>query len=177
MSEVQQNLANSEYLTPYKEVIYERYKPENVSLFRWSHNPHNDEDFSPQVFQNSTPFSVEDLQAPPVDAPKEVIHEYVSWFSLSHFTTAQDAIRIWQETLKLRLRKVQDPVKREKEIRKWIEKKGQYVSKIDYTANSGLVGPQDDGVHKQVFPYEGVDVASLEDKMFQPIKIEFDDAT
>lgn len=177
MSGEQQNLANSEYLASYLEVIYENYKPEDVSLYRWSHSPHADGDFLPQVFQDSTPFSVEDLEAPPADAPKDVIHEYVSWFSLSHFVTADDAIRVWRETLKGRLRKVHDPAKREKEIRKWIEKKGQYVTKIDYTEDSGIVGPQGDGVHKQVFPYEGVDVASLEDKMFQPIKIEFDDAT
>jgi len=53
-----------------------------------------------------------------------------------------------------------------------IEKKGQYVAKIDYTEEAGLIGPQDDGIHKEVFPYKGVEVTKLIDNSFQPFKIE-----
>jgi hypothetical protein len=36
-----------------------------------------------------------------------------------------------------------------------------------------MVGPQKDDVHKQVFLFENVDAASLIDKAFKPVKIEY----
>ena len=43
---------------------------------------------------------------------------------------------------------------------------------MDYAENVALVGPQNDGVYKQVFLFEGVDAASLVDKSVEPIEIE-----
>lgn len=44
--------------------------------------------------------------------------------------------------------------------------------KIDYTSESGLIGSQSDRIHKELFPFEGVDVEALVDKTFEPVKIE-----
>lgn len=164
-------LANYEYLAPFKEVIYESYRPENVSLYRWGHHPNNNDDFQPQIFQEVSSMSVDMLEEPSADAPKEVILEYTSWFTLSNFITLEDAINAWQSNLDKILKKVK-PTKREKAIQRWIEKKGQYVMKIDYTEESGLIGPQGEGIHKEYFPFQDVDIASLVDKSFQPVKIE-----
>ena len=140
-------------------------------LYRWGHNPNSEDDFRPQIFQEVSSMSVDMLEVPSVDAPKEVILEYASWFTLSNFVSLEDAIKAWQSSLNKILKKVK-PGKRDKTIQRWIEKKGQYVMKIDYTEDSGLIGPQGDGVHKEFFPFRDVDIASLVDKSFQPFKID-----
>lgn len=58
------------------------------------------------------------------------------------------------------------------EIKKWISKKGQYIIKVDYTPETAIVGPQEDGTHKQALLYSDVDVETLIDKTFEPIKID-----
>jgi len=164
-------LAHEEYLAPFLDVIYEEYVPENVSLYRWVHNPLVADDFKPQIFQSVTSSSPDDLLVPASDAPKEIVLQYTSWFTLSHFVTLEEAVKAWRTRLDGILKKTK-PKKKDKEIERWIEKKGQYIAKIDYTEETGLIGPQGDGIHKEVFPYEDVDVATLIDKAFQPFKIE-----
>lgn len=164
-------LAHHEYLMPFLDVIYEEYIPEDVSLYRWVHNPMVEDDFKPQIFQSITSSSPDDLVAPASDAPKEIVLQYTSWFTLSHFVTLEKAVEAWRAGLDGILKKTK-PEKKDKAIERWIEKKGQYVAKIDYTELAGLIGPQDDGIHKEVFPYKDIDVASLIDKTFQPFKIE-----
>lgn len=164
-------LAHEEYLTPFLDVIYEEYVPENVSLYRWVHNPMVADDFKPQIFQSVTSSSPDDLLIPASDAPKGVVLQHTSWFTLSHFVTLEEAVKAWRVSLNGILKKTK-PEKKNKAIERWIEKKGQYVAKIDYTESAGLIGPQGDGIHKEVFPYENIDVASLIDKTFQPFKIE-----
>lgn len=164
-------LAHNEYLAPFLDVIYEEYAPENVSLYRWMHDPRVADDFKPQIFQSVTSSSPDDLLIPASDAPKEVVLQYASWFTLSHFITLEEAVRAWRSSLNGILKKTM-PGKRDKAIERWVEKKGQYIVKIDYTEDTGLIGPQGDGVHKEVFPYKNVDVATLIDKTFQPFKIE-----
>lgn len=165
-------LAYSEYLTPFEEVIYKQYKPDDISLYRWVHNPMVEDDFKPQIFQSVSSKSVDELEVPDVSAPDGVILEYISWFTLSHFSTLEQAINMWQSSLRKILKKYNNPDKKQKELQKWINKKGQFVVKIDYTSESGLIGPQSDGIHKELFPFEGVDVEALVDKTFEPVKIE-----
>ncbi len=164
-------LANGEYLASFKEVIYGEYRPENVSLYRWMHNPNCGDDFLPQIFQEASSMSVDMLEVPSANASKDAILEYASWFTLSHFVSLEDAVKAWRSNLDKILKKEKQN-KRDKLIQRWIKKKGQYVMKIDYTEDSGLVGQQDNGVHKEVFPFQGVDIASLIDKELQPFKIE-----
>lgn len=165
-------LAYSEYLTPFEEVIYKQYKPDDISLYRWVHNPMVEDDFKPQIFQSVSSKSVDELEVPDVSAPDSVILEYTSWFTLSHFSTLEQAINMWQSSLRKILKKYNNPDKKQKELQKWINKKGQFVVKIDYTSESGLIGPQSDGIHKELFPFEEVDVEALVDKTFEPVKIE-----
>ena len=54
-------LTHEEYLTSFLDVIYEEYVPENVSLYRWVHNPMVADDFKPQIFQCVTSSSPDDL--------------------------------------------------------------------------------------------------------------------
>lgn len=164
-------LANEEYLASFLNVIYEEYVPDNVSLYRWVHNPIIPDDFKPQIFQSVTSFSPDDLSIPASDSPKKVVLEHTSRFTLSHFVTLEEAVKAWYTSLNNLLKKAK-PEKKDKIIERWIEKKGQYVVKVDYTKSAGLIGPQDDGIHKEIFPYKGVDVASLIDNTFQPFKIE-----
>lgn len=170
----QQNLprlAYDEYLHPYKEVIYEHYKPTAVSLYRWVHDPNVPDDFKPQIFQDISTISPEKMKAPEVDALEEAILQYTSRFTLSHFVTPDEAMKAWQQSLGNLLKKVK-PEKQAEKTENWIKKKGQYVVKINYTEESGLIGPQTDGSHKEIFLYEETDVASLIDRTFPPIKIE-----
>lgn len=164
-------LANGEYLASFLDVIYEEYAPDNVSLYRWVHNPIIPDDFKPQIFQSVTPFSPDDLSIPASDAPKEVVLEHTSWFTLSHFVNLEEAVKAWYTSLNNLLKKAK-PEKKNKIIERWIGKKGQYVVKVDYTKSAGLIGPQGDGIHKEMFPYKDVDVTSLIDNTFQPFKIE-----
>ena len=147
-------LAYREYLTPFEEVIYKQYKPDDISLYRWVHNPMVEDDFKPQIFQSVSSKSVDELEVPDVSAPDGVILEYTSWFTLSHFSTLEQAINMWQSSLRKILKKYNNPDKKQKELQKWINKKGQFVVKIDYTSESGLIGPQSDGIHKELFPFE-----------------------
>lgn len=171
-------LAYNEYLEPFLDVIEEEYKPKNISLYRWVHNPISSDDFKPQVFQENNPNSPEDIKIPPADAPKDVILEYTDWFTLSSYVTSDAAIKEWCDTLTRRLKRKKTEESRKAEIEKWIRNKGEYVVKVDYTEETAMVGPQDDGIHKQAFVFEGIDAASLVDQAFKPIKIEYyDDAT
>lgn len=123
-------LAHNEFLTPFLDVVYEEYTPENVSLYRWVHNPQVADDFKPQIFQSVTSFSPDDLLIPASDAPKEVVLQYTSWFTLSHFVTLEEAVKAWRFSLDGILKKTK-PEKKDKAIERWIEKKGQYIAKID----------------------------------------------
>lgn len=165
-------LANSSYLTSCIDVIYKQYKPEDVSLYRWTHNPITEDDFKPQIFQSVSSMSEDDLSIPDIDAPDEVKLEYASWFTLSNFDTPENAVSAWQNRLDNMLKKCKTPEKKEKEIEKWVKKKGQYVTQINYTKESGLIGPCDDDIHKEFFPFEGANIELLIDKDFPPIKIE-----
>lgn len=168
---IDHELANSEYLAPFKDVIYEEYHPENVSLYRWGHHPNISDDFKPQIFQETSSMSVDMLKEPSGDAPKVVKLEYTSWFTLSNFISLEEAIKAWQSNLGKLLKK-EKPDKRDKIVKRWIDKKGQYVMKIDYTEEAGLIGPQGDGIHKEFFPFQDVNIGSLVDRSFQPAKIE-----
>lgn len=83
----------------------------------------------------------------------------------------EEAIKAWQSNLGKLLKK-EKPDKRDKIVKRWIDKKGQYVMKIDYTEEAGLIGPQGDGIHKEFFPFQDVNIGSLVDRSFQPVKIE-----
>lgn len=170
-------LAHSAFLEPFLDYIIEEYKPVNISLFRWVHNPTISDDFKPQIFQENSPIAPEEIKIPPADAPKKVIFDYTDRFTLSNYVTIEDAKAEWNNTLGRRLKG--KPEERKKSIiEKWIKSKGEYVVKVDYTEDTAIVGPQsDDGAHKQAFLFEGIDGASLIDKTFKPIKIEYYDAT
>lgn len=167
-----QMLAHNDYLEPFLDVIEEEYKPMDISLYRWVHNPLNSDDFKPQIYQESNPVSPEDVKVPPADASKAVILEYTDRFTLSNYTTPENAINEWVNTIKRRT-KGKSEAKKQAIIEKWKKAKGQYVVKVDYTQETAIIGPQDDSIHKQAFLFEGVAGASLIDKAFQPIKIEY----
>lgn len=166
-----ERLADYEYLNPYMDTILEEYKPEDMSLYRWAHIPFIEDDFRQQIYQESTPNSPETLYPPKLDEPKENILTYIDNFTFSNYLTIEDARRLWHENLQIRLNRVVER-KKEKEKQKWIQKKGQYIIKINYTKNTGLIGLQNDDVHKLTLLYDGVNFEDLIDKSFTPIKIE-----
>lgn len=165
-------LAHSQNLEPYLDVIEKEYKPEDVTLYRWMHCPPIPDDFKPQIFQENNPNSVEDLVCPDPDAPDEVKLEHVGRFTLSGFVTPEDAVDEWKRNLHKRTEKVKDADRKQKKIEKWIADKGQYVYKVDYTIDTAMVGPRGDGVHKQVFLFDGIEPRDLIDPTFEPIKID-----
>ena len=116
-------LANGEYLASFLDVIYDEYTPDNVSLYRWVHNPIIPDDFKPQIFQSVTPFSPDDLSIPASDAPKEVILEHTSWFTLSHFVTLEEAVKAWYTSLNYLLNKAK-PEKKDKIIEQYYKELG-----------------------------------------------------
>lgn len=136
------------------------------------HCPPIDDDFRPQIFQENNPITVDDLLCPDVNAPDEVKLEHVGKFTLSGFVTLQDAVDEWKKNLHKRTEKVKDAGKKQKKIEKWIAAKGQYVYKVDYTIDTAMTGPQGDGVHKQVFLFDGIEPRDLIDPSFEPIKID-----
>ncbi len=165
-------LVHFQNLEPYLDVIEKEYKSEDVTLYRWMHCPPIPDDFKPQIFQENNPIGVDDLACPDADAPDEVKLEYVGRFTLSGFVTPEDAVDEWKRNLCKRTEKVKDVEKKRQKTEKWIADKGQYVYKVDYTVDSAMVGPQNDGIHKQAFLFEGVDPETLIDSAFKPIKID-----
>ena len=165
-------LAHLQNLEPYLDVIEREYLAEDITLYRWMHCPPIDDDFRPQIFQESNPIGVDDLQCPDVDAPDEVKLEHVGKFTLSGFVTLQDAVDEWKRNLHKRTEKVKDADRKQKKIEKWIADKGQYVYKVDYTIDTAMAGPRGDGVHKQVFLFDGIEPRDLIDPTFEPIKID-----
>ena len=59
----QRKLAHMEELAPFLSIIEEEYKPINISLYRWMHVPQNQDDYRPQIFQESNPMCPEQLEA------------------------------------------------------------------------------------------------------------------
>lgn len=166
-----ERLADYEYLNPYMDTILEEYKPEDLSLYRWAHIPFIADDFRQQIYQEGNPNNPETLHKPGLDAPKEVILEYIDNFTFSNYLTIEDAKRLWRETLQNRIKKVAE-CKKEREKQRWIQKKGQYIIKVNYTKDTGIVGLQDDDVHKLALLYDGVNFEDLIDKSFTPVKID-----
>lgn len=164
-------LADYEYLNPYMDTVLEEYKAEDLSLYRWAHNPLVKDDFLQQIYQESNPDSPETLKAPDLDASKEVILDYIDNFTYSNYLTVEDAVKLWRDNLQHRLSKVRAN-KKEKEIQKFIRKKGQYIIKVDYNKDVAIVGIQNNEVHKLTLLYDGVKFEDLIDKSFTPIKID-----
>lgn len=61
--------------------------------------------------------------------------------------------------------------KKKIQVDNWIKNKGDHIVKVDYTPETAIVGPDEDGIHKQVFLFEDIDASSLIDTNFSPIKI------
>lgn len=72
------------------------------------HVPQNQDDYKPQIFQESNPMCPEQLVVPPVDAPRGVILDYVSWFSLSNFVSVESATEEWRRILSKRISNVSE---------------------------------------------------------------------
>lgn len=159
-----------EHLQDYMDVIDECFKAEDVSLYRWIHDPLEDDDFKPQVFQENNPLSVEQLMVPDVDTPKEVKLEYISNFCLSHFTTEKSAELEYLKAFEKRSKnKSEDRYRKIKE--NFIRKKGEYIQKINYTVDSALIGP-DNNNHRDVLLMEDCNPQELIDKDYKPKRID-----
>lgn len=163
-------LAYNEYLEPFQKIIEEEYKPQSLSLYRWVHNPIIPDDFKPQIFQDCNPNTPEGLIKPSEDDPKEVILEYTNWFTLSHYITPDEALNHWKYLLAKRIEGKSEE-KKKIQVDNWIKNKGDHIVKVDYTPETAIVGPYEDGIHKQVFLFEDIDASSLIDTNFSPIKI------
>lgn len=160
-------LRYSEYLDPFMDVIDNNYKPQDISLFRWMHNPEIPDDFLPQIFQEADTRDVDSLEVPSVDDPDFVILKYVDNFTLSNFDSIESAERRYNDVV-TRFSKRKDADMR---ILDWIEKKGLYIEKIDYSESTALVGECDSSGHIETLIAEGVNVEDLIDRSFEPYKI------
>lgn len=159
-----------EHLKDYMDVIQECFSAENVSLYRWVHSPLEDDDFEPQIFQDSSPLSLEQLTAPDVDTPKEVKLDYISYFCLSHFTSEKAAEIEYLKAFEKRIKN--QPEARYSKIKEsFVRRKGQYIQKIDYTETSALIGP-DNHNHRDVMLMECFDPRELIDKNHSSKRIE-----
>jgi len=167
----ERRLANYEYLDPYMDTLIEEFVPEDLSLYRWAHFPLVKDDYLPQIFQEKNPNSPDTLKKPALGAPKEVIIDYIDNFTFSCYLTIEDAKQEWRNQLEWRMGRAKES-KRENIKENFIENKGQYIIKIDYTKEVARIGLQDDDAHKIALLYDGVDFADLIDKSFTPIKIE-----
>lgn len=158
-----------EHFQNYMDVIDEFFSAENVSLYRWVHNPLEDDDFEPQIFQESSPLSLEQLTAPDVDTPKEVRYDYISYFCLSHFTSEKAAEEEYLKAFEKRTKNQSE--NRYRKIREsFIRKKGEYIQKINYTPDSALIGP-DNNNHRDVLLMKDCDPKGLIDKEYKPKRI------
>lgn len=160
-------LKYSEYLDPFMDVIDSHYKPQDISLFRWMHNPEIPDDFLPQIFQEADARTVDSLDVPSIGSPDYVILDYVGNFTLSNFDSIESAEQRYNEVV-ARFSKKKDADER---IKNWIAKKGLYVEKIDYTESTALVGEHDSNGHIGTLIAEGVNVEDLIDRSFEPYKI------
>lgn len=161
-----------EHLQNYMDVIKECFSRENVSLYRWIHDPLENDDFEPQIFQESNPMSLEQLTVPDVDTPKDVKLDYVSNFCLSHFTSEKAAQEEYLKAFEKRAKnKPEDRYRKIKE--NFIRKKGEYIQKIDYTPESALIGP-DNNNHRDVLLMKDCNPRELIDKSYKPKRIDLE---
>lgn len=159
-----------EHLRDYMDVIDECFKAEDVSLYRWIHDPLVEDDFKPQIFQESSPLSLEQLMVPDVDTPKDVKLGYISYFCLSHFTTEKSAEEEYLKAFEKRS-KNKSEARYQKIKEDFIRKKGEYIQKINYTSDSALIGP-DENNHRNVLLMDNCNPQELIDKDYKPKRID-----
>lgn len=162
-----------EYLNDYADVK-ERHRAEHCSLYRWSHNPFEERDGLPQLFQADNPVNVDSLISPTADAPLEVRINFVNNFSLSHFTSQEAAIKRF-----LYLYNRLSKKKGQATAQEFALNKGQWVVKMNYTPETARLGDPDEKTgHVDVFLEKSADFKSLIDKEYEPINIlDYGDAT
>lgn len=165
------SLKYGEYLNPFIDVINRHFTRANVSLYRWMHNPEIADDFLPQIFQENDPRSVEELEVPSLDAPDDIIlQSYVDYFTYSNFETLKDAESEYLKWVsKFSKRKNATII-----IQNWINSKGLYIEKVDYSEDTALIGEKDPNGHIEVLLAEGVNFEDLIDKSYEPYKIDID---
>ena len=161
-------LAYQNYLKPFLQTIDKVYKPMYKEAYRWMHMPRIKDDFKPQIFQESDSRTPEKIRPPQLDAPDGIILKYVDNFTLSNYDTsenAEKAYRYWVEKLSK---------KSTKALEEFIQNKGDYIVKVNYTEDVAILNEPDKKGHFQVLMFENVDYENLVDKAFVPIKIEIE---
>lgn len=162
-------LKYSEYLMPFFDVIYRNFNVNEITLFRWMHNPEIPDDFLPQIFQENDPRSVDKLEIPDKNDPDDIIlHSYIDYFTFSNFDTLENAER---EYLKW-IERFSQRKKPDEKIKNWIENKGLYIEKINYKMGDALIGKKDENGHIQTLIAEDIDPETLVDRSFEPYKID-----
>lgn len=159
-------LAHLNFLRPFLQTIEKEYKSMYKEAYRWMHMPRIKDDFRPQIFQENDSRTPEEIRPPLVDAPNGIILKYVDLFTLSNYDTsenAEKAYRYWVEKLRN---------KSTKALEEFIQNKGDYIVKVNYTEDVAILNEPDKKGHFQALMFENVDYENLIDKTFVPIKIE-----
>ena len=139
-----------------------------IEAYRWMHVPQTDDDFTPQIFQDNDPRSPETILPPQPDAPDNVVLKYVDYFTLSNYDTTENAEKSYRYFVD-KLRK-----KKNKLVEDFIQNKGGYIVKVNYTEDVAIINEPDENGHFQALMFENVDYENLIDKAFVPIKIEIE---
>lgn len=158
-------LAYQNYLKPFLQTIDKVYRPMYKEAYRWMHVPQTDDDFTPQIFQDNDPRSPETILPPQPNAPDDVVLKYVDFFTLSNYNTTENAEKSYRYFVdKLKKRK-------NKSVEEFIQNKGGYIVKVNYTEDVAIINEPDENGHFQALMFEDVDYEKLIDKAFVPIKI------
>lgn len=157
-------LKYQELLEEFMDVINEQFHPENKTLFRWSHHPTTDDDFTPQIFQQKLADTKGAIEKPHHDASKEVILDYINQFTISVFDTEEHAVQAYQAICR--------KMKVAARLESFKQHKGEFVYRIKVTDTMGLLDEASASGHIQILLREGVTKENLIDKSFHPKKID-----
>lgn len=141
-------LKYKEELAPFRDIVEQVYSPKDQELWRWCHNPINENDF---VVQAENPINVPNISIE--DATEEEKIDYIGRFALSAYTSQENAVAAYYEVREIRVSR-----RGEQAGVKFDEQKGAHVQPIHVKPEHGI-SDSPTGVHGHVniLTYKDVD--------------------
>lgn len=140
-------LKYNEALAPFLDIVEQVYAPKDQELWRWCHNPINENDF---VVQAENPINVSNINIESASDEDKI--EYIKRYALSAYTTYGNAVAAYMENREVRVgrRGEQDGVK-------FDEQKGAYVLQIHVKPEHGICdNPSEGHGHVNILTYKDV---------------------
>lgn len=140
-------LKYNEELAPFMDVVEQVYAPKDQKLWRWCHNPINENDF---VVQAENPINVPTISID--DATEDEKIDYIERYALSAYTSFDNAVAAYMEVREIRVSR-----RGEQAGVKFDEQKGGHVQPIHVKPEHGISDtPSGNHGHVNVLTYKDV---------------------